>query len=168
MITREPKCFWVPCRKLNTSWFIVAMVPPSFVMYYSTGVSCRLFLTYWDMKEQKALLPEITDCLSIRTMATAKTHIADSAGQNNGVWEKLLGILIDEPNFEWLMIDASYIKVHQGRTGTKGGNQDMERTKGSSIQRYIWPWMRMVCRSEWLSRQDRCGLYAGLQIHREI
>ena len=73
--------------------------------------------------------------------------------RDNGVWEKLLEILINEPNFEWLMIDASYIKVHQDGTGTKGGNQDMERTKGGSTQRYIWPWMRIVCRSEWLSRQ---------------
>ena len=29
----------------------------------------------------------------------------------------------------------------------------MRHTKGGSTQRYIWPWMRMVCRSEWLSRQ---------------
>ena len=41
--------------------------------------------------------------------------------RDNGVWEKLLEILIDEPDFEWLMIDAS-IKVHQDGTGTKGGN----------------------------------------------
>ena len=30
-----------------------------------------------------------------------------------GVWEKLLEILIDEPDYEWLMIDASHIKVHR-------------------------------------------------------
>ncbi len=34
--------------------------------------------------------------------------------------------------------------------GRKGGNQDMGRTKGGSTSRYIWPWMRMVCRSEYL------------------
>lgn len=34
------------------------------------------------------------------------------------------------------------------RTGTKGGNQDMGRTKGGSTQKYTWPWIRMVCRSE--------------------
>ena len=33
------------------------------------------------------------------------------------------------------MIDASYIKVHQDGTGTKGGNQHMGRTKGGSTQR---------------------------------
>ncbi|CEK25316.1 conserved protein of unknown function [Xenorhabdus nematophila AN6/1] len=46
------------------------------------------------------------------------------------------------------MIDASHIKIHPHAAGTKGGNQDMGRTKGGSTQRYIWPWMRMVCRSE--------------------
>jgi transposase len=29
-----------------------------------------------------------------------------------GVWEKLLETLIDEPDYEWLMIDASHCKVH--------------------------------------------------------
>ena len=81
------------------------------------------------------------------------THRRFCRWRDKGVWEKLLEILIDEPDFEWLMIDASYIKVHRDGMGAKGGSQDMERTKGGSIQRYIWPWMRMVCRSEWLSRQ---------------
>jgi hypothetical protein len=49
-----------------------------------------------------------------------------------------------------LMIDASHTKVHPHAAGAVGGNQDMERTKGGSTQRYIWPWMRMVCRSEYL------------------
>jgi ATP-dependent RNA circularization protein (DNA/RNA ligase family) len=48
------------------------------------------------------------------------------------------------------MIDASHIKVHQHGAGARGGNQAMERIKGGSIARYTWPWMRMVCRSEFL------------------
>jgi hypothetical protein len=55
-----------------------------------------------------------------------------------------------EPDFEWLMIDATFVKVHPDAAGAEGGNQDMGRTKGGSIRRYIWPWMRMVCRSEQL------------------
>jgi hypothetical protein len=69
------------------------------------------------------------------------------------VWEKLLEILIDEPDFEWLMIDASHCKVHPHAAGAVGGNQDMERTKGGSTPRYIWPWMRMVTQSEYLLQQ---------------
>lgn len=69
------------------------------------------------------------------------------------IWEKLLEILIDEPDFEWLMIDASHCKVHPHATGAKGGNQGVGRTKGGSIQKYIWPWIRMVCQSELLSQR---------------
>ena len=73
--------------------------------------------------------------------------------RDRGVWERLLDVLMDDPDYEWLMIDASYIKVHPHAAGTKGGNQDMSRTKRGSIPRFIWPWMRMVCRLESDSRK---------------
>jgi transposase len=49
---------------------------------------------------------------------------------NNGMWEKILEKVIDEPDYEWLMIDASHIKVHPHAAGAVGGNQDMGLTKG--------------------------------------
>ena len=61
--------------------------------------------------------------------------------------------VIDEPDFEWHMIDAGHIKVHPHASGAAGGNQNMARTKGGSIQKYIWSWMRMVCRSDFLSQR---------------
>jgi len=73
--------------------------------------------------------------------------------RDKGIWEKLLERLIDAPDFEWLMIDATHCKVHQQASGAIGGNQAMGRTKGGSTPRYIWPWMRMVCRSECLLQQ---------------
>lgn len=73
--------------------------------------------------------------------------------RDKGMWERVLETLIDAPDYEWLMIDASHIKVHPHAAGAVGGNQDMERTKGGSIPRYILPWMRMVCRSDFLSQQ---------------
>jgi len=73
--------------------------------------------------------------------------------RDKGCWEKILEILIDAPDFEWLMIDASHIKVHPHGAGAVGGNQDMGKTKGGSIPKYIWPWMQMVCRSEYLLQQ---------------
>ena len=72
---------------------------------------------------------------------------------DTGRWEKILEQLIDEPDFEWLMIDGSHCKVHPHAAGAVGGNQDMEITKGGSIPRYILPWMRMVCRSDSLSQR---------------
>ena len=77
----------------------------------------------------------------------SNTHRRFISWRNKGVWEKLLELLIDQPDYEWLMIDASHCKVHPHAAGAKGGNQDMGRTKGGSIQNCIWPWMRMVCRS---------------------
>ena len=81
------------------------------------------------------------------------THRRFCRWRDSGMWEKLLENVVTEPDFEWLMIDASHIKVHQHASGAKGGNQDMGRTKGGSTQRYIWPWMRMACRSEYLLQQ---------------
>lgn len=42
--------------------------------------------------------------------------------RDNGLWEGLLNVLIDEPNYEWLMIDASHCKVHPHAAGANGGN----------------------------------------------
>ena len=42
------------------------------------------------------------------------------------VWEKLLELLAKDVDYEWLMIDASHIKVHPHAAGA--GNQDMGRT----------------------------------------
>ena len=87
----------------------------------------------------------ITVCLSMRcsgfcvlvlpgeichqTMATGRTSIVGFAAGGTRVWEKLLEILIDDPDYEWLMIDASHIKVHPHAAGARGGNQDMGCTK---------------------------------------
>ena len=64
------------------------------------------------------------------------------------IWEKLLEIVIDEPDFQRRMIDATHCKVHPHACGARGENQEMGRTKGGLTQRYTWPWMRMVCQYE--------------------
>lgn len=81
------------------------------------------------------------------------THRRFCRWRDKGVWEALLERLIVDPDFEWLMIDASHCKAHPHAAGARGGNQGLGRTKGGSTPRYIWPWMRMVCRSEWLLQQ---------------
>ena len=81
------------------------------------------------------------------------THRRFCRWRDKGIWENLLEKLIVDPDYEWLMIDASHVKVHPHAAGAKGGNQDMGRTKGGSTRSYIWPWMRMACRSELLLRQ---------------
>ena len=81
------------------------------------------------------------------------THRRFCRWRDRGIWESLLEQLVCEPDYEWLMIDASHVKVHPHAAGAKGGNQDMSRTKGGSIRKYTWPWLRMVCRSELLLHQ---------------
>lgn len=78
------------------------------------------------------------------------THRRFCRWRDKGIWESLLGVAIDQPDLEWLMIDATHVKVHPHAAGAVGGNQAMSRTKGGLTPRYIWPWMRMVCRSELL------------------
>ncbi len=79
--------------------------------------------------------------------------------REKGIWEKLLETLVDEPDFEWLIIDASHCKVHPHAAGAKGGNQDMSRTKGGSIQKFTLPWIHIACRSEYLLQKVQ-GLIA--------
>lgn len=80
----------------------------------------------------------------------SNTHRRFIRWRDKGIWEKLLEQLIEAPDYEWLMIDATHIKVHPHAAGARGGNQDMSLTKGGSTRKYILPWMRLVCRSELL------------------
>ncbi|WP_446469439.1 IS5 family transposase [Xenorhabdus stockiae] len=58
------------------------------------------------------------------------THRRFCRWRDKGIWEKLLEHLVNDPDFEWLLIDASHIKVHPDAAGAQGGNQDMGITKG--------------------------------------
>jgi transposase len=75
------------------------------------------------------------------------THRRFIRWRTKGVWAELLEILIQDPDYEWLIIDASHCKVHPHAAGARGGNQEMSRTKGGSIRNCILPWMQMACRS---------------------
>ncbi len=78
----------------------------------------------------------------------SNTHRRFIRWRDKGLWEKLFEVLIDEPDMEWLMIDVSHVKVHSHAAGARGANEDMGLTNGGSTPRYIWPWMRLVFRSE--------------------
>ena len=54
--------------------------------------------------------------------------------QDRDVWEQLLDTVIDDPDFEWLMINVSYIKGHPHGTGAWGWNQAIGCTKGAEQQ----------------------------------
>ena len=57
------------------------------------------------------------------------THQRFCRWRDLGVWEFVLERLLDEPDDEWLMIDASHCKVHPHAAGARGGNQGLSGTK---------------------------------------
>lgn len=78
------------------------------------------------------------------------THRRFCRWRDKGIWEKVLEIVTQEHDTEWIMIDSTYCKCHQHAAGARGGNQAIGLTKGGETQRFMWPWMRLVCRSEQL------------------
>jgi transposase len=72
---------------------------------------------------------------------------------DEGHWDYILEELIDDPDYGWLMIDASFCKVHPHAAGAVGGNQEMERTKGGLTPKFTLRLMELVCRSKSLSQK---------------
>ena len=66
------------------------------------------------------------------------THRRFCRWRDRGVWAMLLDAVMDEPDFEWLMIDASYIKAHPHSAGARGGNQCIARTRGGQSEWRPW------------------------------
>ena len=64
---------------------------------------------------------------------------------------KILEVLIDNPDYEWLMIDASHCKVHPHAAGAKGGNQDMSRTKYAKNTASFLAAIHIRCVAIWLA-----------------
>jgi hypothetical protein len=57
--------------------------------------------------------------------------------RDKGILEKLIKILIDNPNCQWLMIDTSTYKVHPHAADTEEGNQATSGTIEESTHNYI-------------------------------
>lgn len=90
------------------------------------------------------------------------THRRFTRWRDKNIWENILEQLIDEPDYEWLMIDASHIKLHHDATGAVGGTEAAGLTKGGSTASCIWPWMRLVCHSDSLSRKVQSRMLKSL------
>ena len=58
------------------------------------------------------------------------THRRFCRWRDRGEWDRMLEAVMDDPDSEWLMIDASYIKAHPHSAGAHGGSQGIARTKG--------------------------------------
>ena len=51
------------------------------------------------------------------------THRRFSRWRDRGIWEKILEVVSGEPDYTWLMIDATFVKAHPHAAGARGGNQ---------------------------------------------
>lgn len=51
--------------------------------------------------------------------------------RDRGIWEHLLDALSGDPDMEWLMADASHIKVHPHAAGAKGGIRRWQKQKAA-------------------------------------
>ena len=69
--------------------------------------------------------------------------------RDRGIWENLLELLVDEPEFEWLVVDTGQYRAQSHRAGP-GDEHD---AGGYFIPRFTLPWIQMVCRSEYLSER---------------
>ena len=77
-------------------------------------------------------------------------------------------VLIDEPDDEWLMIDASHCKVHPHAAGAKGGNQDMSRTKGAQHNVAFGRGFAWYAGQGYCYRRDNSRLHSSPHIDRGV
>ena len=65
--------------------------------------------------------------------------------RRNGIWEKILEVLIQDPDYEWLMINTGH---DAAQSVPMGENMVAQRANDGPSSKYTWPWMRMICQSE--------------------
>ena len=61
-----------------------------------------------------------------------------------GVWERLFAAMADDPDFEYVIVDATIVRAHQHSAGAKGGlklRPSAARAVGSRPSSTL-PWMR--------------------------
>jgi transposase len=49
---------------------------------------------------------------------------ASGGGQKKGVWKSLFNALVEDPDFEYLIIDSTIVRAHQHAARQKGGTED--------------------------------------------
>jgi transposase len=52
-----------------------------------------------------------------------------------GTWERIFKGLSDDPDLEYVLIDATYIRVHQHGTGAKGGLKNRPLANRAAVGR---------------------------------
>lgn len=73
--------------------------------------------------------------------------------RDKGRWERLLEVVLDEPEFEWLMSGGGHGGAEPYASREKDAAEGIGRANRGAASRFSWPWLRMVCRSERLFRR---------------
>ena len=60
------------------------------------------------------------------------THRRFCRWRDKGVWERLLEAVVDDPDFEWLMVGSACVKARRGAAGAVGGAEAVGRAKGGA------------------------------------
>ncbi len=81
------------------------------------------------------------------------THRRFCRWRDKGIWEKLLEILVDDPECAWLLVDTGGADISPAVDETPGNSLGLSRMKKRPAAKYPWPWLRMVCRSEGISHK---------------
>jgi transposase len=80
------------------------------------------------------------------------THRRFCRWRDKGLWEPLLEVLVNDPDHAWLITGANSAKAppHDAQARKDHRHQAMRRAQEEQADRYAWPWLRLVCRSEGL------------------
>ena len=100
----------------DEQWRILAPTLPG-------GGGCKRQSTFYqrcfvDFEDRCTLARLVKRFLEMVKRASAISSMADA-----GIWEHILSVLAKRPDFESLMIDASYCNVHPHAAGAIGGNE---------------------------------------------
>lgn len=71
------------------------------------------------------------------------THRRFCRWRDKRIWERILQALMEEPDFEWLMVEATPVRAQA--QAVESGEPDSETHGDTLPPRYIWPWMRLIC-----------------------
>lgn len=60
------------------------------------------------------------------------THRRFCRRRDKGVWERLLEAVVDDPDFEWLMVGSTCVEARRDAAGAVGGTEAVGRAKGGA------------------------------------
>src|SRR5215468_5485992 len=72
--------------------------------------------------------PEHHGAICPRSLATGIVFQRFRRWAKKGVWKSLFSALVEEPDFEYLIIDSTIVRAHQHAAGAKKGGAKMGRS----------------------------------------